>query len=497
MKRKAVGQMTVTRIAILGTNKLNKWKSKELDTIVFRLGKLRSDLWNEFGSLKAWGVSKFEIDKQLRPFKDKYQLPAKLWDSTLYDVIDDIHLVQASCIEKVMKVLGQKYQTFQAKKNVLQLTLECREWLNHPKLCTLVRKFWYRGHTKVNNQIILRAYDTKTDENGVVWLRFGGLEKGKTLKLPTTLTDEVKCQLRLIKRADKWEIHYTTAILKAPQKTEGLVIGCDRGYTEVYATSNNDGARFIGTNFGALQTKETDYRTAKQVKRNKLKSVAEKAIKKSDTAKADRIKRNNLGRKKWDSRESRFKGQIKTLVFTATHALMQNAVKVAYEDLSEQIRNKKPMKKRMKRNVSSWCKGVVADALKQVSTRVGCPIVSVNCAYTSQLDFRFGTLTGTRSGDKFTGHDGVVFHSDTNAAENILVRMGDVEIFRYLKHSTAKIILLERTQKFLNTLTPSWEEVFEAIPDTDKSQTLEPKRRKVSQVNQGVNTKQLTLFDYG
>lgn len=38
-------------------------------------------------------MSKFEIDKQLRTSKDKYQLPAKLWDSTLYDVIDDIHLV--------------------------------------------------------------------------------------------------------------------------------------------------------------------------------------------------------------------------------------------------------------------------------------------------------------------------------------------------------------------------------------------------------------------
>lgn len=497
MKRKVSGQMTVTRIAILGTNKLNKWKLKELDIIAFRLGQLRSDLWNELGSLKAWGVSKFEIDKQLRPFKDKYQLPAKLWDSTLYDVIDNIHLVQASCIEKVMKKVGQSYQTFQAKKGVLQLTLESREWLNHPKLCTLIRKCWYRGHTKVNNQIILRAFNTKKDINGVVWLRFGGLEKGKTLKLPTTLIDEVKCQLRLIKRADKWEIHYTTDIVKAPQKTEGLVIGCDRGYTEVYATSNNDGARFIGTDFGSLQTKETDYRTAKQVKRNKLRSLAEKAINKGDSAKADRIKRNNLGRKKWNRREARFKGQIKTLVFTATHSLMENAIKVAYEDLTEQIRNKRPMKKRMKRNVSSWCKGVVADALYQVSIRAGCPIVSVNCAYTSQLDFRFGTLTGTRSGDKFTGHDGVVFHSDTNAAENILVRMEDVEIPRYLKHEKAKIILLERTQKFLNTLTTSWTEVFEAIPDIDKSQTLEPRKRKVSKVNQGVNTKQLTLFDYG
>ena len=57
MKLKVKNQLTVTRIAILGTQKLNKWKSNELDLIALSLGKLRSDLWNEFGSLKAWGVS--------------------------------------------------------------------------------------------------------------------------------------------------------------------------------------------------------------------------------------------------------------------------------------------------------------------------------------------------------------------------------------------------------------------------------------------------------
>jgi transposase len=504
LKRKVKNQVTVTRIAILGTNQINKWKLDELDLIALRLGKLRSDLWNEYGSLKAWGVSKFDLDKVLRGNNDKYQLPAKLWEATLYDVIDDIHLVQASCIEKVMKALGQSYQSFQAKKGTLQLTLESREWLNHPKLCTLVRKFWYRGHTKVSNQIVIKAYDTKFDGNNTVWLRFGGLEKGRTLKLPTTIPSVVKCQLRLIKRNGRWSIHYTTDIQKAEKKAEGNIIGVDRGYTEVYATSFNDGARFLGNDFGSIQTAETDYRTAKQIKRNKLKSVANKAILRGDTARADRIKRNNLGKIKWDNRETSFKGRIKTIVFTATHSLMPNAIKVAYEDLTEQIKSKKPMRKRMKRNVSSWCKGIVADALGQVSTRVGCTVVSVNCAYTSQLDSRFGTLTGTRLGDKFTGHDGVVMHSDTNAADNVLARMGDVEIPRYMKHKDAKVILLERTRKFQEQLNQVvevtqqvWDSFFEAIPDTDKSQALDPKRKSTSKGNQRANYEQLTLFDFG
>ena len=43
MKLKVKNQLTVTRIAILGTKKLNTWKSNELDLIALRLGQLRSD----------------------------------------------------------------------------------------------------------------------------------------------------------------------------------------------------------------------------------------------------------------------------------------------------------------------------------------------------------------------------------------------------------------------------------------------------------------------
>ncbi len=32
---------------------------------------------------------------------------------------------------------------------------------------------------------------------------------------------------------------------------------------------SNDGGRLLGENFGSLQTTETDYRTSKQIKRNK------------------------------------------------------------------------------------------------------------------------------------------------------------------------------------------------------------------------------------
>jgi hypothetical protein len=504
-KRKVKGVKTVTRIAIIGTKQLNKWKSNELDLISSRLGQLRSDLWNEFGSLKAWGISEYAIDKILRPNNGKYQLPAKLWEATLYDVIGDIHAVQASCIEKVLDTLNIRYQKADSKKSVAQHVLESSEWELHPKLHKLIRTFYHRGHTKVSNQIVIKEYDCKTDEKGIVWIKFGGLTPGKTLKIPTTLKSEITGQIRLIKRLDRWEIHYTTDIVSAPKRTEGLDIGVDRGYSEVYVTSTNSEARFIGTDFGKLQTTESDYRNNKGIKRNKIRAIANKAIKKGNSALADRINRNNLGKIKWDNRESSFKGRIKTLVFTATIQLMHDAIKsVAYEDLTEQFVSKARRSKRTKRNLNSWCKGIVADALTQVSSRVGCTVISVNPCYTSQLDSRHGVLLGIREGDKFTCFDGVVLQSDINAADNILARSSDDEITRFTKYTVAKEILLERTRKFQEQLNKFvevtqevWDAVFDAIPDTDKSKTLDPKRKRTSKGNQRANHKQLTLFDFG
>ena len=53
-------------------------------------------------------------------------------------------------------------------------------------------------------------------------------------------------------------------------------------------------------------------------------------------------------------------------------------------------------------------------------------------------------------------------------------KMSDVEITRYMKHSDVKKILLERSQKFRDSLMET-----EAITGKDKPQTLEPEVRSI------------------
>ncbi|NEO61577.1 MAG: transposase, partial [Moorea sp. SIO4G2] len=54
-----------------------------------------------------------------------------------------------------------------------------------------------------------------------------------------------------------------------------------------------------------------------------------------------------------------------------------------------------------------------------------------------------------RTGDNFTGFDGVVLQADYNAAKNILVRGTDKEITRYMNKTEVQAVLLRRTARFL------------------------------------------------
>ena len=84
-------------------------------------------------------------------------------------------------------------------------------------------------------------------------------------------------------------------------------------------------------------------------------------------------------------------------------------------------------------------------------------LLTVNCAYTSQVDSITGTLLGVRNGDCFTRYTGDVLQADLNAATNILRRGTDAEISRFMKSDKVRAVLLERTLRFLDSIGVSVE----------------------------------------
>ena len=131
-----------------------------------------------------------------------------------------------------------------------------------------------------------------------------------------------------------------------------------------------------------------------------------------------------------------------------TSACTDKAETIVCEGLSSPTPSQKKYAKKQNRRLSSWVKGQMQDALENVSQRRGSTLVLVSCAYTSQMDSRWGVLLGQRSGDSFRCFDGVVLHADQNAARNILARANAHEIRLYMPYEHVKSVLLGRTERF-------------------------------------------------
>ncbi|RKZ53349.1 MAG: hypothetical protein DRR08_27435 [Candidatus Parabeggiatoa sp. nov. 2] len=89
----------------------------------------------------------------------------------------------------------------------------------------------------------------------------------------------------------------------------------------------------------------------------------------------------------------------------------------------------------------------MASAIDIVASRRGSRVVLVNAAYTSQICSKcgcFGKRTGCRA----------VMQADHNAAVNILARLYDKELHRWLPFQKVKQILLERCRQSDETAHP-------------------------------------------
>ena len=130
-----------------------------------RAGRLRSDIWNKYGSLQAWGISHQKLYKEFQKTNppSMYQLPQKQWQKTFERVIDDIHACQESAKTTVIRKI---YRFFKPEKDrdgkviedssfraELIESLKTLEWMNYPLIHRWMRQAYHRGHAYVNNQI--------------------------------------------------------------------------------------------------------------------------------------------------------------------------------------------------------------------------------------------------------------------------------------------------------------------------------------------------------
>jgi IS605 OrfB family transposase len=210
---------------------------------------------------------------------------------------------------------------------------------------------------------------------------------------------------------------------------------------------------FHGKGLGEVLSKESDYLKKKYQRRNKIKAVLNK-VEPKNPKKAKRINKHNLGRKKLNRRKNKHQAKVKTIIFTAVNRVVDKANIVVCEDLTKTFKSKS-YGKNANRRLSGWVKGLMASAIDIVASRRGSRVVLINAAYTSQICSQCGCL-GKRTGDKFhcAFGCGEVMQADQNAAVNILARLHDKELHRWLPFTKVKQILIERYRRSVETAQP-------------------------------------------
>lgn len=409
------------------------------------LGKWRNLVWQRYGSIGGLSKSKYNIVKELRLF-DYAPLNSHIWAECVRDTVDNIKANMEATKELVKKYIFNRTEDEEERKRLFTL-LKRDKWLEDPYLHRQMRKYWKRGHNKTYNQLVLdsRCYKITKGNNGKYYLRVVTLERRKFIYIPLS-TNKIPsgANIRIIlKDSNLIELHY--AIKTESKEDHGdQTIGIDKGYTEAFVDS--DGVVY-GEGLGKLLSSESDYRNEKGKKRNKLYALEKKYKSQGKLVKANNIRNNNLTKKKLNNRKFHFEQIVKTLIYTAVHQLCTKAKEIVTEDLT--FISTRKLGKNLNRRLSSWTKGLLKDAVDQVSRRKQVTTHYVNAAYTSQIDSSTLCFTGYRCGDLFYQESGDCIQADYNGARNVLSRKYDTEITRWMKANTVKSILEKRTEYHL------------------------------------------------
>ena len=289
------------------------------------------------------------------------------------------------------------------------------------------------------------CYKVRSTEAGQ-FLELMSLQPGKRICLRLKGESKVRGTLQLIRdTAGTYSLRvYVPQQCEEKRKT-GTVVGIDLGYTELMATSEQE---LLGTDLGKYFSEIADKRGKNSEGRNRMHALFRSLLKKTgkdNLAKAERIRRHNLGRKKQRARYIRDIGVIKTVVNRELNFLFTrktNPVKaIVVEDLS--ARMKAHFGKKWNRRLSGWMRGYLQERIRYKAKKHGIEVNEVNPAHSSRECPRCHcTDKKNRRGDVFKCSScGYHEHADLVAALNILGRLGDKEIRKGMSPSRVKAVL--------------------------------------------------------
>ncbi|MCL4299007.1 MAG: transposase [Anaerolineae bacterium] len=236
--------------------------------------------------------------------------------------------------------------------------------------------------------------------------------------------------------------------LETGQPAQGLPTAVDFGLTEVMTDSQGD---TWGDGFGKILSKDSEELNRIDRHRNKLYSVRKKARQHKDRAKAHRLLKFNLGKKKQRRKRRKMRATLARVINTAMNQFWRK--KQPRVIIYENLRNLggKFKNARLSRLVSLWTNGLIKDRLTFKASLRCSQRQQTTPAYSSQRCPECGFIhPRNRKKDVFKclfcQHGGA---SDSVAAWNLLEFGLDPEFAFWMPKEQVKALLLNRFRRRL------------------------------------------------
>lgn len=397
----------------------------------------------------------------------QFKLPARFWINALGDVIGNLKSLWSNTCNKIKDTARENGRLTEDEKsyiryvcsapplfgNVLQRkavlkptaieNLIIREQYVHNLIRRYARK--YRGsipRTEKYSFFLDADMYEYAKEGDVTYIEMSTHLFRQRIRLRCTDTNVYRKNIRVTFDGERFILAHTVHSKVKKSWTKKNEIGLDKGYKNMLVSSSG---YMYGKGLNVLLNQETERLNAVHQKRNRYHSMVQKLEEEGNFEKANRIRENNLGAKKYNRNKNRYDEQVKSYMNHEMNRLIytENPSKAGLENLTFVSWTKK-MPKGVKRKLARWLKGYLDERLHFKFDLHGITITHVNPAYTSQECHQCGCLGERKTQETFICvHCGKI-NADINASKTIRNRMKDKEITLYTPYRKVKAILQAR-----------------------------------------------------
>lgn len=408
------------------------------------------DIWVKNGFAKQWGLParywKMALDEAVANIKTEWTNTKNRVKQAVYHnsniTEDEIRYILyiLKCDSILFSILTRK--TFNTPEKLKELKIREKYILN------LIRRYIrkYKGsipHSYKAKSFMIDAdmYEYRLRDNKL-YLYIQGITRNQRIEVELKDKNIHKGNLRLIIKDNAIEVQKAKNInVKANRTGEEKIIGIDKGYICLIATSDN---KFYGEHLNDYLSVESERLNKVNAERNRKWSLMKKYEEEGNIRKSENIKNFNLGRVKYNINKLKFDSRVKSYINKELDRFIREdkPSEIIVEDLTF-ANYYKDYPAHIKRKLSRWIKGYIEERIEYKCELYSIARTIINPAYTSQVCHKCGEF-GERNNKIFKCLSCGIFDADYNASNNIKLRKYDKEISLYTPYRKVKEILMKR-----------------------------------------------------